>query len=67
MDIPISFVTLISGEYKILQGDVDEAGWTAPQYPNSTTPAGIKAVEHCSESGCLFNIMEDPEERVNFA
>lgn len=56
---------LVSGDYKILVGHVNQAGWTGPQYPNSTNPAGgISAVENCNE-GCLFNIKEDPEERNN--
>ena len=68
VDIPATFSTLISGDYKILQGDVKQAGWTGPQYPNLTNPAGgIKTVEHCGDGGCLYNIKDDPEERVNLA
>ena len=68
VDIPASNTTLISGDYKILQGNVAQAGWTGPQYPNLTNPnGGINAVEHCGESGCLYNIKEDPGERVNLA
>ena len=67
VDIPISENTLISGKYKILLGDVEQAGWTGPVYPNTTKPSGISAVEHCGKSGCLYNIMDDPEERINLA
>ena len=68
VDIPASYSTLISGDYKILQGIVAQAGWTGPQYPNLTNPAGgIRAVERCGDGGCLYNIKEDPEERVNLA
>ena len=28
---------------------------------------GIKTVEHCGDTGCLYNIKEEPEERVNLA
>ena len=67
MDIPATIDTLISGEFKILTGTVNQAGWTGPHYPNTTNPAGgIKTVEKCGD-GCLFNIMNDPEERVNLA
>lgn len=66
-DIPISNVTLISGDYKILQGTVSEAGWTGPHYPNVSTPAGIDATEKCGDGGCLYNIKDDPEEHVNLA
>lgn len=33
-----------------------------------TNPAGgIKAIENCGDTGCLFNIMEDPEDRISLA
>lgn len=68
VDIPISLTALISGEYKILTGDVKSAGWTGPTYPNNTHPdGGINAIEHCGNSGCLYNIIQDPEERTNLA
>ena len=67
VDIPISYFTLISGDYKILQGDIEQAGWTGLQYPNTTTKAGLTAVEHCGKTGCLYNIKNDPEERLNLA
>ena len=68
VDIPATYSTLISGDYKILQGDVKQAGWTGPQYPNMTNPhGGIDVVEQCGDGGCLYNIKEDPEERVNLA
>jgi len=68
VDIPATYSTLISGDYKILQGNVGQAGWTGPQYPNLTNPnGGISVVEHCGDGGCLYNIKEDPEERVNLA
>ena len=67
-DVPVSNVTLISGDYKILLGNVNQAGWTGPQYPNQTNPnGGIAAVEHCGDDGCLYNIKDDPEERNNIA
>ncbi|XP_019856107.1 PREDICTED: arylsulfatase B-like isoform X2 [Amphimedon queenslandica] len=67
-DVPVSNVTLISGDYKILIGNVNEAGWTGPQYPNQTNPnGGITAIEHCGDDGCLYNIKDDPEERNNIA
>ena len=68
VDIPLSHQTLISGPYKILTGKVSLAGWTGPQFPNSTHPkGGIAANEKCGDSGCLYNIMDDPEERKNLA
>ena len=67
--IPISYNTLISGDYKILTGTVLQAGWTGPQYPNQTNSDGngIYAKEVCGDTGCLYNIKEDPEERINLA
>ena len=66
-NIPISTSTLISGDYKILTGDADQAGWTGPIYPNTTKPSGINVTEHCGDSGCLYDIKKDPEERINIA
>lgn len=66
-EIPLS-PGLISGDYKILVGNNGQAGWTGPQYPNHTNPrGGIDAKVHCNTTGCLFNIREDPEERVDLA
>ena len=66
-DVPANNYTLISGNYKLLIGDVRMAGWTGPQYPNLTNPAGgFTIVEHCGD-GCLYDIMKDPEERDNLA
>lgn len=66
VDIPISNMTLISGPYKILTGMVPQAGWTGPHYPNTSHPEGIEVRQDCRE-GCLYNIMEDPEERIDLA
>ena len=65
-DVPISYNTLISGDYKILTGEVSFAGWTGPRFPNDTSPPAIFPTEDCGE-GCLFNIKDDPEERMNLA
>ena len=66
-DIPTSHDTLISGDYKIITGDVEYSTWTGPQFPNTTTEAKqIHVTEHCGD-GCLFNIKEDPFEHVNLA
>ena len=68
VDIPLSFKSLISGPYKILTGTVVQAGWTGPQFPNSTHPnGGISAKEECGNSGCLYNIIDDPLEHINLA
>ena len=67
VDIPLTQNTLISGQYKILTGNVDLAGWTGPVYPNTTKPSGISAIENCGDSGCLYNIIDDPEEYTNLA
>jgi len=68
VDIPANNNTLISDDYKIIVGNANQAGWTGPQYPNMTNPhGGILVVEHCEDTGCLHNIKEDPEERMNLA
>lgn len=63
-DIHISIRTLISGDFKLLTGDVGQAGWSGPFYPNQTY---INATVKCGDTGCLFNIKDDPEERNNLA
>lgn len=66
-EMVLSNDTIISAQYKLITGDNDQAGWTGPHYPNTTNPkGGIEAVEHCGD-GCLYNIIDDPEERVNLA
>jgi arylsulfatase I/J len=67
-DIYASIHAMISGDYKILLGRMEQAGWTGPQYPNQTNPnGGISASVNCGDTGCLFNIKEDPEERHDLA
>ena len=64
----LSTNALISGDYKILTGRIERAGWTGPQYPNQTKPSGdIAASVNCGTTGCLYNIKQDPEERTNLA
>ena len=66
-DIPTSYDTLISGDYKIITGNVAHSTWTGPQFPNSTTTSKqINVSENCGD-GCLFNIKEDPYEYENLA
>ena len=67
-DVHASIHALISGDYKLLTGRMGQAGWTGPQYPNQTNPkGGIQAMVDCGNTGCLFNIKDDPEERHNLA
>ena len=69
IDIPVSNMTLISGDYKILTGELHQACWTGPQYPNTTVPEtkGTSIKEECGESGCLYNVKDDPNEHMNLA
>ena len=64
VDIPVTKNTLISGDYKILTGDISEAGWTGPHSPNSSHR--IDTVAKCGD-GCLYNIKEDPLEQHDLA
>ncbi len=67
-NVPISNATLISGDYKILVGKVGVNGWTGPTYPNSSDPnAAVNGFADCGDSGCLFNIKDDPTEHSNLA
>ena len=64
-DIPASNLTLISGDYKIITGNVSWSAWTGPHSPNTTSKVP-SAIENCGD-GCLFNIKTDPTEHVNLA
>ena len=67
-DIPISNATLISGDYKILTGDVNMDGWTGPVFPNNSNPeSGVRGTAKCGNSGCLYDIRKDPYEHDNLA
>ena len=64
-DIPASNLTLISGDYKIITGNVSWSTWTGPHSPNTTSKV-TSIVENCGD-GCLFNIKTDPTEHDNLA
>ena len=67
-DVPISYNSLISGDYKILTGYIEYASWTGPVFPNSSLPrGGIDEVVRCGESGCLYNIKDDPTEHIELS
>ena len=66
-DIPASNFTLISGNYKIITGNLNFSVWTGLHSPNSTTNKGsLQVIESCGD-GCLFNIKTDPNEHDNLA
>ena len=65
-DVPVSNFTLISGDYKILTGDITSATWGGPFSPNTTANPGRNTTQHCGD-GCLYNIKEDPTEHNNLA
>ena len=64
-DITLTKDSLIVNDYKILTGDVNNAVWTGPHYPNSSQH--VDAVMHCGNTGCLYNIKKDPEEHTDLA
>ena len=63
-DIPITYYSLISGEYKILTGSISDDGWTGPVYPNSSHR--VDKTKDCGK-GCLYNIKDDPYEHEDLA
>ena len=66
-DIPVSNNTLISGDYKIITGNVNMSIWTGPHSPNATIQMNtIQIIEDCFK-GCLFDIKTDPTEHINLA
>lgn len=64
---------LRSDGYKLLRGQVGQAVWTSPFYPNASTSWNDVPVD-CGDpsptntsAGCLFNVFDDPYEYVNLA
>ena len=66
-DVPLSYSSLISGDYKIITGHIGYSVWEGPQYPNTTTVEKKIHIEEVCGEGCLFNIKEDPNEYENLA
>lgn len=63
---------LIQGKYKIIVGQLESSGWTGPMYPNvsfSGNPATdwLHTCGNTSDTGCLYDIFQDPNEHVNIA
>lgn len=62
---------LIQGKYKIVVGTLESSGWTGTQYPNVSSSGDSKDwLQTCgrtAETGCLFDIFQDPNEHVNIA
>ena len=62
---------IILGEHKLIVGNISQASWTGPSYPNNSVDWDTWAsVEHCttdSKVGCLFNIFDDPTEQHDLA
>ena len=64
---------LIAPPYKILVGDgpggiIDMAGWPGPDSPNQNNTDYGRLTQVCGrtvETGCLYNVFADPEERAN--
>eukprot|EP00912_Choanoflagellata_sp_UC4_P000242 UC4_evm2s153 len=53
-------------EYPGYGACIPSACWAGPQYPNASVPSpNCSHVELCEGKGCLYNIIDDPEERVN--
>ena len=56
-----------AGLWKLLTGNVDQAVYTGPHYPNATTDMNSASfVGHCA-AGCLYNLRDDPLEALDLA
>ena len=64
-DMPISFKTLISSNYKILTGTIPRTSWTEEDYPKSDSVR--LPDQECGNKGCLYHIKDDPEEFFDLA
>ena len=68
---------IIRPPFKLVLGQgpdntLDMAGWTGPQWPNISIPRldWTQVVESCGrtpETGCLYNVYDDPAEHHNIA
>lgn len=69
VEIPLSPTAFISGNYKLLLGPNDQATWSGPQYPNSSSvnsPVVPGPILKCP-NGCLFDVLNDPTEHNDIA
>ena len=66
-DIPASYYTLISGDYKIITGLLNFSIYTGPHSPNTTISKKVLHTQYNCDDGCLFNIKQDPDEYINLA
>jgi arylsulfatase B len=59
----------ISGPYKLLTGDVYDASWTGPLWPNSSSPAQdlLNYTVQCGKGGCLYDVESDSTEQNDIA
>eukprot|EP01083_Nonionella_stella_P294549 1001266_1 len=70
LEVPIDDTAFIQGNYKLINGStVAEASWTGYFYPNSTTPQHLisAAYLNCTNSPCLFDVVNDMTEHSNIA
>eukprot|EP01064_Diplonema_japonicum_P010618 TRINITY_DN1785_c0_g1_i1.p1 TRINITY_DN1785_c0_g1~~TRINITY_DN1785_c0_g1_i1.p1 ORF type:complete len:532 (+),score=127.75 TRINITY_DN1785_c0_g1_i1:635-2230(+) len=72
--IHLSDQALIQGEWKVLVGQQVMTGWQGPYYPNATglqplynKDSPVDDWKHECGTGCLYNIIEDPNETNNLA
>ena len=66
---PASSSTMVRGPFKLLLGDVTDASWMGPLWPNSSSPSRDiqNYTAHCGKGGCLYNVEEDPTEQNDIA
>merc|ERR1712166_597106 len=62
----------MSGGYKLIVGFILQDGWCGQEHPNSTMEwDSYRSIQYCTQGfdklGCLFNVVDDPEERQDLA
>ena len=58
---------MAEGRYKLLVGEVRQAGWPGPLHPNASSAwDSYNDVLDC-RTGCLFDVLADPSERHDLA
>merc|ERR1712045_780365 len=59
---------VMEGEFKYLQGRMLYSVWGEAVWPHSETPSQEElrdTILDCAFFGCLFNVVDDPEERID--
>ena len=66
-DVYMDTSALLSWPWKVMTGNNSGGCWMGPNYPNGTVDPGCNTTVACGDTGCLFNVEEDPTEHHDVA